>query len=216
MRPWALIGGQQMCNLPINGRNFESLIMLSAGVQTVNTMAPNARQGRANVFSAAGARPEGYTLMMDDEAIDNFFRRGMGTITGSSLGMEAMAEFQTLTNTYGAQFGGNGAVMNAVSKSGTNEFHGSAVRLPPQQRDGCAWILRQRRESGATTASPPPFRRFQPGGSIGGPLKKDKMFFFFNYEGIWQLQEITNASRSCRMRLIARPPPRSRFKSHHL
>ncbi len=54
-------------------------------------------------------------LMMDDEAIDNFFRRGMGTITGSSLGMEGMAEFQILTNTYGAQFGGMGAVMNAVS-----------------------------------------------------------------------------------------------------
>ena len=122
----SLIGGQQMSNLPINGRNFESLIMLSPGVQTVNTMAPNARQGRANVFSAAGARPEGFVLLMDDEVIDNFFRRGMGTITGSSLGMEAMAEFQTLTNTYGAQFGGNGAVMNAVSKSGSNQFHGSA------------------------------------------------------------------------------------------
>ena len=120
-----LIGGQQMSNLPINGRNFESLIMLAPGVQTVNTMAPNARQGRANTFSAAGARPEGFVLLMDDEAIDNFFRRGMGTITGSSLGMEAMAEFQTLTNTYGAQFGGNGAVMNAVSKSGTNDIHGS-------------------------------------------------------------------------------------------
>jgi len=112
-----LIGGQQMSNLPINGRNFESLIMLAPGVQTVNTMAPNARQGRANTFSAAGARPEGFVLLMDDEAIENFFRRGMGTITGSSLGMEAMAEFQTLTNTYGAQFGGNGAVMKAVVES---------------------------------------------------------------------------------------------------
>ena len=119
-----LIGGQQMSDLPINGRNFESLLSLTAGVQTVNTMAPNARQGRANVYSTAGARPEGYQLMMDDEVIDNFFRRGMGTITGSSLGMEAMAEFQMLTNTYGAQFGGNGAVMKRSASPGRIVFMG--------------------------------------------------------------------------------------------
>lgn len=186
-----LIGGQQMSDLPINGRNFESLLSLTAGVQTVNTMAPNARQGRANVYSTAGARPEGYTLMMDDEVIDNFFRRGMGTITGSSLGMEAMAEFQMLTNTYGAQFGGNGAVMNAVSKSGTNGFHGSAYGYLRNSATDARGFFDNVVKSGATSASAPPFRRFQPGGSIGGPLKKDKMFFFFNYEGIWQLQEIT-------------------------
>ena len=182
-----LIGGQQMSNLPINGRNFESLIMLSAGVQTVNTMAPNARQGRANVFSAAGARPEGFVLLMDDEAIDNFFRRGMGTITGSSLGMEAMAEFQTLTNTYGAQFGGNGAVMNAVSKSGTNQIHGSAYYFIRNSALDARGFFDNFVQPGATAAGVPPFRRSQPGGSVGGPVKKDKAFFFVNYEGIAQL-----------------------------
>jgi hypothetical protein len=64
--------------------------------------AAGARQGRAKAFSIASARPQGYTLMMDDETIDNFFRRGMGTITGSSPGMEGIAEFQIFTNTYGA------------------------------------------------------------------------------------------------------------------
>ena len=70
------------------------------------------------------------------EAIDNFFRRGMGTITGSSLGMEAMAEFQTLTNTYGAQFGGNGAVMNAVSTTNHIEMPStpSAFTSPSTRR----------------------------------------------------------------------------------
>lgn len=184
-----LIGGQQMSNLPINGRNFESLILLAPGVQTINTMAPNARQGRANVFSAAGARPEGFVLLMDDEAIDNFFRRGMGTITGSSLGMEAMAEFQTLTNTYGAQFGGNGAVMNAVSKSGTNDIHGSAYYFMRNSALDARGFFDNYVPPGASSASIPAFRRSQPGGSVGGPIKKDKAFFFFNYEGIAQLQE---------------------------
>ena len=174
----ALISGAQIANLPLNGRNFEQLILLAPGVQTVNTMAPNARQGRANVFSAAGARPEGYTLLMDDESIDNFFKRGIGTITGSSLGMEAMAEFQTLTNTYGAQFGGNGAVVNSVSKSGTNSLHGSAYEFIRNS------ALDARGFFDPTVI---PFRRNQAGGSVGGPVKKDKAFFFANYEGIWQL-----------------------------
>jgi hypothetical protein len=176
----SLISPQQMAELPLNGRNFENLIFLSPGVEEINSMAPNARQGRANVISAAGARPEGYEIIMDDESIDNFFRRGMGTITGSSLGMEAMAEFQTLTNTYGAQFGGNGAVINSVSKSGTNSFHGSA------------YLFERNSAMDARGFFDPtliPFRRTQPGGSIGGPIKKDKAFFFFNYEGIWELQD---------------------------
>ncbi len=167
----------------MNGRSFEQLIYTSAGVSIVNTMAPNARQGRANAFSTAGARPQGYMLMMDDEAIDNFFKRGMGTITGSSLGMEGMAEFQILTNTYGAQFGGMGAVMNAVSKSGTNDIHGSAYLF---ERNSAM------DSRGFFDPSLNPFRRTQPGGSVGGPIKKDKAFFFFNYEGIWQLQSISH------------------------
>jgi hypothetical protein len=122
----ALVDQQQMRELPLNGRNFEQLIQLAPGMQLITSVAPNARQGAAKSFSAAGARPEGQALLVDDENIENFYKRGVGTITGSSLGVEAIAEFQTLTNTYGAQFGGNGVVINSVSKSGTNTFHGSA------------------------------------------------------------------------------------------
>src|SRR5258708_1476109 len=173
----SLINQQQMANLPLNGRNFEQLILLAPGVQMVNSMNSNARQGRASVFSAAGARPEGQALLLDDESIVNYWNRGIGTITGSSLGMEAMAEFQALTNTYGAQFGGNGAVINAVSKSGTNSFHGSAYEF-----------IRNSAMDARGFFDPAviPFRRNQPGGSIGGPVKKDKAFFFANYEGVWQ------------------------------
>jgi hypothetical protein len=174
----SLIDQAQMANLPLNGRNFEQLIFLSPGVQIVNSMNSNARQGRQSVFSAAGARPEGQELLLDDESIVNYWKRGVGTITGSSLGMEAMAEFQALTNTYGAQFGGNGAVINAVSKSGTNSFHGSAYEFIRNS----AMDAR-----GFFDPSVIPFRRNQPGGSLGGPVRKDKAFFFVNYEGVWQL-----------------------------
>ncbi len=179
----SLINTQQMEELPLNGRSFENLIFLAPGVQEVTTEFGNARQGRSYAPSAAGARPEGYEILLDDESILNFFKRGMGTITGSSLGMEAMAEFQTLTNTYGAQFGGNGAVVNAVSKSGTNAIHGSAYMF-----------LRNSAMDARSFFDPSliPFRRIQPGASVGGPIKRDKMFFFFNYEGIWQLQDLSH------------------------
>jgi len=98
--------------------------------------------------------------------------------TGNSFGVDSLAEFQLLTNTYSAQYGGNGGVLNAVSKAGTNELHGSAYEFL--------------RNSAIQTrnyfdpAQKPPFRRNQFGFSLGGPIKKNKAFFFVNYEGLRQ------------------------------
>lgn len=170
---------QQMRELPLNGRNFEQLIQLAPGVATVN-FSTNAMQGRAAQYSVAGSRPEGQAIMLDDENLQSFWNNGISSITGSSLGVEAIAEFQTLTNAYSAQFGGNGSVINAVSRSGTNAFHGSAFDfIRNSDLDARDFFLR-------TRSSPPPFRRNQYGGSVGGPVVKDKAFFFVDYEGIRQ------------------------------
>src|SRR5579864_893703 len=171
---------QQMRELPLNGRNFEQLIQLAPGVATVQ-WSNNAMQGRAAQYSVAGGRPEGQAIMLDDESLQSFWNNGISSITGSSLGVEAIGEFQTLTNSYSAQFGGNGAVINAVSRSGSNSFHGSAFDfLRNSALDARDYFL-------FTRSSPPPFRRNQYGGSVGGPVKKDKAFFFVDYEGIRQL-----------------------------
>jgi hypothetical protein len=175
----ALVDQQQMRELPLNGRNFEQLIQLAPGVQTITSFSASGFQGRANEYSIAGARPEGQAILLDDENLQSYWNKGMGSITGSSLGIEAIGEFQTLTNTFNAQFGGNGAVINAVSKSGTNSFHGSAYDF-----------LRNSDLDARGAFDPhtiPAFRRNQFGGSVGGPIKKDKAFFFVNYEGIQQL-----------------------------
>ena len=153
---------QQMRELPLNGRNFEQLIQLAPGVATVQ-FANNAMQGRAAQYSVAGSRPEGQSILLDDENLQSFWNNGISSITGSSLGVEAIGEFQTLTNSFGAQFGGNGAVINAVSKSGTNAFHGSGVRLPAQQRSGRSRFLPAHAQQPA--AVPPQSVRRQPGRS---------------------------------------------------
>src|SRR5665213_649990 len=103
---------------------------------------------------------------------------------GSSLGLEAIAEFQTLTNTYTAQFGGNGGVVNATSKSGTNSYHGSAYEFLRNSAMDSRSPFDSVVLPGNTTANVPGFRRNQFGGSLGGPIKKDKAFFFANYEGL--------------------------------
>ena len=174
----ALIDPKQMRDLPLNGRSFEQLIQLSPGVNAVTPASVNARQGNAvaESYAGAGARAEGAAILLDDEDINSWYKRGVSTITGSSLGIEAMAEFQVLTNTYGAQFGGNALVVNAVSRAGTNSFHGSVYEFLRNS------ALDARNFFDGPTI--PSFRRNQFGGSLGGPIKKDKLFFFANYEGL--------------------------------
>lgn len=184
----SLVNQAQMRELPLNGRNFEQLIQLAPGVQNyyAGSTGANMREGRDPAISIAGSRPEGQFYLMDDQNLETFYNRGIGSITGSSLGVDAIGEFQLLTNTYGAQFGGAGAVMNAVSKSGTNDFHGSLF-----------WFLRNSDLDARNFTDPsttPSFRRNQYGGTFGGPAKKDKVFFFSNYEGIHQLQGVSNVA----------------------
>jgi len=177
----SLTDQRQLRELPLNGRNLQQLIELAPGVATMqgSAMAQNGFGGRAPEFSVAGSRPQGQSLLLDDESLQVFWNTGMASVTGSSLGIEAIGEFQTLTNTYGAQFGGNGSVINAVSKSGTNAFHGSAYEfLRNSALDSRSFI---------DPSQIPAFRKNQFGGTVGGPVKKDKAFFFVNYEGTRQV-----------------------------
>ena len=178
---------KQMRDLPLNGRGFEQLIQLTPGVNTIGGTAAGGggfivfgMQGRAPEYSIAGSRPVGQQILLDDESLENFWGKGMSSVMGTSLGVEAIAEFRTLTNTYTAEFGGNGGVINAVSKSGTNGFHGSAYEFFRHSALDARQFI--------DPARIPAFRQNQFGGSLGGRVKRDKMFFFVNYEGIRLVQ----------------------------
>jgi hypothetical protein len=176
----SLVNQTQMRDLPLNGRNFEQLLSLAPGVQLATNVPGTVLYGQGANYSVAGARPEGQAFLLDNTNVQNFWNHGTGSgMLGTSLGVEAIAEFQTVTNTYGAEYGGSGAVINAVSKSGTNSFHGSAYDF-----------LRNSALDARNFFDPQniaPFRKNQFGGSLGGPIKKDKTFFFLNYEGLRQL-----------------------------
>jgi hypothetical protein len=184
----ALVEGAQIRDLPLNGRNFTQLLTLAPGVTQIPLGAPGAGStfyGNGQKYSIAGSRPSGQAYLLDDQDMTNFWNNGPGAGgLGTALGVEAIAEFQTLTNTYSSQFGGNGAVINASSRPGTNGFHGSAFEFLRNDK------LEARNFFDGS--KPPAFRRNQFGGSVGGPIKKDKIFFFATYEGLRQTQIITN------------------------
>ncbi|MBV9742394.1 MAG: TonB-dependent receptor, partial [Acidobacteriia bacterium] len=185
----ALVESKQMRDLPLNGRNFTQLMTLAPGVTQIPLNAPGGAStfyGNGQKYSIAGSRPSGQAYLLDDQDMTNFWNNGPGAGgLGTALGVEAIAEFQTLTNTYSPAFGGNGAVINASSRPGTNGFHGSAYEFLRNDK------LEDRNffdvQSGA-----PPYHQNQFGGSVGGPIKKDKIFFFANYEGLRKSQ-ITSA-----------------------
>lgn len=178
----AFVGKNQIQNLPLNGRNFEQLILLAPGVQTVTTGTQGSFYGRAPSYSIAGSRPEGQALLLDGTNIQGFWNHGAGnSIIGTSLGVGAIGEFQILTNSYSARFGGSGSVMNATTRSGTNKVHGEVYDFLRNN------VFDARNFFNSTGFTKDPFRQNQFGGALGGPIKKDKMFFFVNYEGVRQL-----------------------------
>ncbi len=169
---------KQINDLPLNGRNFTDLVTLVPGVSgggQIGNGGANLLYGTQNNFAVSGARAEGQAYLLDSSDIQGFWAHGSGSgVMGTTLGVEAIAEFSVLTNTYSAQFGGNGAVVNAVSKSGTNTFHGSGYEFLRNS------ALDARNFFDGTSV--PAFRQNQFGATFGGPIKKDKLFFFVNDE----------------------------------
>lgn len=180
----SLVEQKQINDLPLNGRNFTDLVALAPGVSAgpgVGNGGFNLLYGLENNFSVSGARSEGQAYLLDNVDIQGFWNHGSGSgVMGTTLGVEAIAEFSVLTNTYSAEFGGNGAVVNSVSKSGTNSFHGSAYEF-----------LRNSALDARNFFDPsvkPAYRQNQFGGSLGGPIKKDKLFFFVTDEELRKTQ----------------------------
>src|SRR5215468_7617301 len=177
-----VITEQQVKELPLNGRSFDQLITLNVGVSnaTSNTL----DSGAWNMFSVAGKRPETNRFIIN--GVDWVGGNANGqyiTPEGASrqlLGVEAVREFNVLTDTYSAEYGKRaGGQINIVTTSGTNQLHGTAFEYLRNSALDARNFFDQ-------TIGAPPFKRNQFGGVLGGPLKKDKLFVFGNYEGFRQ------------------------------
>jgi len=169
-----LVDQRRINALPLNGRNYAQLALLGAGVAPAE---PGSRVETSYGFSANGARSLQNNFLLD--GIDNNANLG-DVLNGSAYvvqpSVDAIAEFKVETNSYSAEFGrGNGAIMNAVIKSGTNKFHGDVfefVRNEKLDAINAFDIFGQQ-----------PYKQNQFGFTLGGPIVRNKTFFFFDYEG---------------------------------
>jgi hypothetical protein len=168
-----LVTGQQVQTLPLNGREITNLVMLQPGMNQET----DATGWMAPEWAGNGNRGQTEVATLDN--IDTSDAE-MGNVQFWNFNLDAIAEFKVLQNNYSAEYGqGGGTIVQMVSKTGTNRIHGSAFEF-----------VRNSALDASNFFSPdnvvPPFQRNEFGGTFGGPLKKDKTFYFLEYAGFRQ------------------------------
>src|SRR3989454_6091137 len=194
-----LVDEKKIRDLPLNGRDMAQLILLQPGVVNSRSSVQSSNTGRGTRFSVAGSRPSQNLFQLDGTIINDALNNTPGSAQGLLVGVETVKEFRVLTSTYSAEYGrATGGVFLAVTKSGTNDFHGSAFEfLRNDNLDARNFFDRGR----------PEFKRNQFGFTVGGPVMlpfgegkhvgyngKNKTFFFGSYEGLREFKGISTVS----------------------
>src|SRR6202521_2158639 len=174
-------------NTPLNGRDWTQLATLQAGVTGVQTGSAtgggNTQRGFGAPISISGARPDQNSYRLDGISINDYSNGAPGSVLGDNLGIDAVEQVSVLGSNYPADYGRtSGGVINAVTRSGTNAFHGDVYEfLRNSALDARNFFDGQI----------PPFKRNQFGGSAGAPIQKDRTFIFGDYEGLRQSLGVT-------------------------
>jgi len=178
-----IIDNRKVEDLPLNGRDFAQLARLNPGV-AVSGGGGGQQGGEGNVsgFSSNGQRSTSNNFMVDGVDNNNYFAGEAAQLPS----IDSIQEFEVQTNTFAAEYGRNsGSVVNLVTKSGTNRLHGSAYEFLRND------ALDARNYFNDNRFAKPPLRLNQFGGTLGGPILKNKTFFFLNYEGFRRSAGIT-------------------------
>ena len=180
-----LVGERQIQNLPLNGRSYDELLTLNPGIvnftseKTGGVGVSNSTVG--NNFAVSGNRPQQNLFLLNGVEFSGAAENNMqpGGVSQQLLGVDAVREFNVLRDSYGAEYGKRpGAQVLIVTRSGTNQVHGSAYEFLRNNDFDAPNYFDQ--------GSAPPFQRNQFGGALGGPIQRNKTFLFGNYEGLRQ------------------------------
>lgn len=193
-----LVDSKRVIELPLNGRNFAQLINLQAGVSTNN----NGNQGSGQFVNGARGATNNFLLDggdLNDPVVPNGSAAAVtGGFTGSAPGINAVSvdaveEFRVITSGASAEFGrSSGAQINVITKSGTNELHGTLFEFVRNRAfDARSFFDLNPAFQKNGRAIAPPFTQNNFGGTLGGPIRKDKLFFFGSYEGFRQRQGVS-------------------------
>jgi hypothetical protein len=185
-----VVGEREVKDLPLNGRSFDNLIALNPGTVNYSAMkSANTSTSDGNTFSVAGRRTSENLFLLNGIEYTGSSQLGIspGGVSGELLGIDAVREFNVLTDTYGAEYGKRaGAQVSVVTQSGSNALHGTLFEFLRNSALDARNFFDQ--------AFVPPFRRNQFGGALGGPIKKNKLFLFGNYEGFRQALALSSVS----------------------
>jgi hypothetical protein len=184
-----VVGSREIKDLPLNGRSFDNLITLNPGTISYGLKSANTSTSNGNTFAVAGRRPSDNIVLMNGIEYTGSSQLAItpGGVSGELLGIDAIREFNVLTDAYSAEYGKRaGAQVSVVTQSGTNTLHGSLFEFLRNSALDARNFFDQ--------AFVPPFRRNQFGGALGGPIKKDKLFLFGNYEGFRQSLALSSVS----------------------
>ncbi len=185
-----VVGTRRIIELPLNGRDWTQLATLEPGVsniRTENSVGNRVQQGEGAMLTVSGGRPWQNNYRLDGTSINDYANGAPGSALGTNLGVDAIQEFSVLTSNYPAEYGrSSGGIVNAITRSGTNAFHGTAYEFLRNS----ALDARNFFDGPAI----PPFKRNQFGASGGGPIIKDRTFIFADYEAIRQSLGVTELS----------------------
>ena len=197
-----LVDEHQIKELPLNGRSYDELVTLNPGIVNY-TYERSGGVGTSsssvgNMFAVSGRRPQENLFLLNGVEFTgaSVINNTPGGTSGELLGVDAVREFNVVTDTYGAEYGKRpGAQVSIVTASGTNSLHGTAYEFLRNSALDARNFFDQ--------GSIPEFQRNTFGGTLGGPIKKNKLFLFGNYEGFRQhlgLSDVTlvpdNAART--------------------
>ena len=180
-----LVDDKKIRDLPLNGRSFEQLAFLQPGVTPFYRGRHETDQGEGTKMSVSGSRVDSNSFLLDGTNINDQSNNTPGSASGNLLGIEMLREFRVLTGTYSAEYGRySGGIITAASKSGGNAFHGNVFEfLRNDNLDARNFFDRKNNPDDPRL---PEFKRNQFGATIGGPILKNRTFFFGGYEGLRQ------------------------------
>jgi Carboxypeptidase regulatory-like domain len=188
-----LVDERQVKELPLNGRSFDQLLLLNPAAVSYTTQRSGgvgtSNSSVGNMFSISGRRPQDNLFLLNGVEFTgaSLINVTPGGTSGQLLGVEAVREFNAVSDTYGANYGKRtGAQVSIITASGTNQLHGSVYEFFRNSALDARNYFDQ--------AQIPPFQRNNFGAALGGPLRHDKLFLFGNYEGYRQHLGLSNVT----------------------
>jgi outer membrane receptor protein involved in Fe transport len=191
-----LVNEEKIAELPLNGRNYLDLTLLQPGVSQNSTVINLGGGTQGAIYSSNGAPIISNTFLLDGTPLQTVFGFNGASASGTTLGVDGIREYKVVTNAFSAEYGMNmGSQMTIVSKGGGNQFHGDVFEYLRNRvldaRNFFDYSQAQCQLDGSSSCKRnPQYERNNFGGAFGGPIKKDKIFFWAVYEGLRETKGI--------------------------